>query len=771
MALKTPILSKKAIRWFAILLIAGCYLLGFFERPELITIDLRYQISSSRPHSQIALVMIDQASLKELAQWPWPRHYYAKVIKTLKASGTRLIALDLDFSTPSDPREDQKLVEAVSATGNVVLSAFHEDKILQDHIRVKSANFPFPQLHSAASGIGSILFPIDEDGAMRRAYVEDEIHGEPALSLTMELARQFLNLSRDEVGWAGPREFRLGKQRIHTRADKTFYINYVGRAQSFPTYSFADILQGRVDPAVLSNKIVLIGASAMELKDIWKSPFAGLTPGAEIQANTLHTLLSGRTITRIPPWGTLLLILLSAIVLDLPMTRSVYLRSTRIMTRFVLFTTLSLALTVIFGLLSLYLFKYHHLLLDTIPVFTVIGVQYLLISIAFNLLTSQTGQIRAMSLSTVHSVGKLSLKDQPLQTSLDMIFSMLRDPLQIKIMMLDLYHPKTQQCLQHITLGIGSAQNTNGQTAECQGWIKRVLESNEAIIVPDLKKIQQNTASPNPMIRSSLFVPLLTHHQHHGVLHVHSQKAQAFEEEDAKMLFTIANQLAMNIENLDLLKEVQRLFYSCIEGFSTALEFKDDETEGHCQRVARYAVEVSQRMGLDSKMQEMMRQGAMLHDIGKIGVPDAILKKPGELTPEEMQVMKRHPEFGYLMLKNINFPEEVTLILLQHHERYDGTGYPAGLKGEDIFIGARIFILVDTYDAIRSDRPYRKGVTYETAHQEILRCSGTQFDPRVAEAFLKIPKETLEKIRQEVDLIIETKGLQTILSQSKNKQV
>ncbi len=770
MALKNPILSKKAIRWLAILLIVVCYLLGFFERPELITIDLRYQLSSSFPHSQIALVMIDRASLKELAQWPWPRHYYAKVIKALKAGGARLIALDLDFSTPSDPREDQKLVEAVLASGNVVLSAFHEDKILQDNIRVKSANFPFPKLYSAASGIGSILFPIDEDGAMRRAYVEDEIHGGPAPSLTVELARQFLNLSRDEVGWDSPHQFRLGKQRIRIGTDSTFYINYVGRAQSFPTYSFVDILKGRIDSAVFSNKIVLIGASAMELKDIWKTPFAGLTPGVEIQANTLHTLLSGQTITRIPPWGTLLLILLSAIVLDLPMTRSVYQRSTHIMTRFVLFTALTLALAVILSLVSLYLFKYRHLLLDTTPVLTAFLVQYLSISFAFNLLTSQTGQIRAMSLSTVHSVGKLSLKDQPLQVSLDMVFSMLKDPLQIKIMMLDLYHPKTQQCLEHITLGIDSVQNANGQTAECQRWIKRVLDSSESVIVPDLKKILQDSPSTHLMIRSSLFVPLLTQNQHHGVLHAHSPKPHAFEEEDAKMLYTIANQLAMNIENLDLLKEVQRLFYSCIEGFSTALEFKDNETEGHCQRVARYAVEVSQRMGLDSKMQEMMKQGAMLHDIGKIGVPDAILKKAGKLTPKEMQVMKRHPEYGYLMLKNVNFSEEVTLILLQHHERYDGAGYPTGLKGEDIFIGARIFTLVDTYDAIRSDRPYRKGAAYEVAYEEILRCSGTQFDPGVVEVFRQIPKETLEKIQQEVDLIIRTKGLQTILSQRKNGQ-
>jgi CHASE2 domain-containing sensor protein len=552
MALKAGLLTRKTVRGCAILVILVCYLLGLFERAELIAVDLRYHLNSSPALPELLLVVIDQTSLKESSQWPWPRGYYADLIAKLRAGDAKLIALDLDFSASSHALEDQKLVHASSAAGNVILSAFHEDKILYGDVKIKSANLPFPELASAAAGMGSILFPVDPDGTMRRAYLVDQIHGTPVLSLAAEITRQFSRESRTgSIPRSGP--IQIGQHTIRPGTDGTFYINYAGGPGSFPSVSFVDVLEGRIDPSRFRDKIVLVGASAMELRDIWNTPF-GLTPGVEIQANTVQTLLSGKTIYRIPPWATLLLIVFGSLLSEVLFSGSIYRRHIKGLTRFVLFSALTVGIAFLFGLISLYVFKYWRILLDTVPVFTAIIVHYVFASYALNLLTSQSVEVKKVSLSTLHSVGNLSLKKQPLDNALDFILAMLKGVVDIRYMIVDLYHPKTQQPLKRLVYGEDLNQNDHKLTSQCQSWVDKAVASKESIIVPNLKTVLQDENSIQPEIRSSLFVPLLTHQQQHGVLHAHRLNSKRFEEEDVKMLYTVANQLAMNLENMELVR-------------------------------------------------------------------------------------------------------------------------------------------------------------------------------------------------------------------------
>ncbi|MFL5318630.1 MAG: HD domain-containing phosphohydrolase [Myxococcaceae bacterium] len=188
-----------------------------------------------------------------------------------------------------------------------------------------------------------------------------------------------------------------------------------------------------------------------------------------------------------------------------------------------------------------------------------------------------------------------------------------------------------------------------------------------------------------------------------------------------------------------------------LDGLISALDYRDTETQWHSRRVALYSRRIAQEVGLSGEVLDVIEQGALLHDIGKIGVRDSILLKPGPLTPEEWVEMKLHPEFGYRMLAKMPYLHEASLIVLQHQERYDGKGYPSSLAGENIHIGARIFCVADTLDAITSDRPYRKGRPLQVAKDEIKRCGGTQFDPTVTEAFLRIPDEEWARIRREVE--------------------
>lgn len=199
-----------------------------------------------------------------------------------------------------------------------------------------------------------------------------------------------------------------------------------------------------------------------------------------------------------------------------------------------------------------------------------------------------------------------------------------------------------------------------------------------------------------------------------------------------------------------LLGELGETYQTTLESLVEALDLRDTETQGHSLRVVEFTSEIALALGIGEDGMTEIRRGALLHDVGKIGIPDAILRKPGKLTAEEWEVMRMHPDLGYQMLSGIKFLDVAREIVLSHQERFDGTGYPRKLAGEKIHLGARIFAVADTFDAMTSTRPYRTGLPYEASRQEISDWSGRQFDPRVVEAFLLITPERWKEIRQDV---------------------
>ena len=198
------------------------------------------------------------------------------------------------------------------------------------------------------------------------------------------------------------------------------------------------------------------------------------------------------------------------------------------------------------------------------------------------------------------------------------------------------------------------------------------------------------------------------------------------------------------------LQDLEQSYDHTLEALGGALDAKDAETEGHCQRVTAFTIRIAKSMGVDKGLLRHIARGAFLHDIGKMGVPDSILRKPGPLTAEEREIMRRHCEIGYSVLQRIPFLKEAAEIVLAHQECYDGSGYPRGLKGEQIPLGARIFAVADTLDAMISDRPYRKALPISAAREEIRRYSGRQFDPRVVEVFLAQPERVWLELHEKV---------------------
>ena len=237
---------------------------------------------------------------------------------------------------------------------------------------------------------------------------------------------------------------------------------------------------------------------------------------------------------------------------------------------------------------------------------------------------------------------------------------------------------------------------------------------------------------------SRIKVPLQVGEQFIGVFEVCSDKADAFSEADRSLLTTLASQAAIAIENARLYEKTQRTYFETIRSLAQALEARDAYTRGHSERVTRYALHIARTMGLEDEALDVVRYAGLLHDIGKIGISDAVLNKPGTLTREDRRVIEAHPQFADNILAPIRFLQSALVAVYHHHERWDGTGYPDGLKAAGIPLAARIICVADAYDAMTSSRPYREAMTQERATEEIRSNAGSQFDPEVVEVFLEV---------------------------------
>jgi putative nucleotidyltransferase with HDIG domain len=241
---------------------------------------------------------------------------------------------------------------------------------------------------------------------------------------------------------------------------------------------------------------------------------------------------------------------------------------------------------------------------------------------------------------------------------------------------------------------------------------------------------------------NSICVPLKTKKGVIGVVNLNRKEdANPFTEDNLKLLFTMSNDAASAIENATLYHNLHESYLSIIRALVSALELKDSYTRGHSEAVTRYAVALAKKLKLSPQEVESIEVAAVLHDIGKIGVQESILNKSEKLNDEEWKEVRRHPEFSYKILKEVNFPWDIKPVIYAHHERYNGKGYPVGLKGEQIPLGARILAVADTFAAMTSDRPYRNKLSKERVIEELKRVAGTQLDPDLVEMFLKIVKK------------------------------
>jgi putative nucleotidyltransferase with HDIG domain len=260
-------------------------------------------------------------------------------------------------------------------------------------------------------------------------------------------------------------------------------------------------------------------------------------------------------------------------------------------------------------------------------------------------------------------------------------------------------------------------------------------------LIEDVKKDPLFTASAKEELHSVICAPLELNSQIVGTLSlfdksVAGQPQEAhFDKGDLKLFLILTQQTAISLENARLFEEVNDLFLSSIKSLAQTIDAKDPYTHGHSQRVTDIALAIVEQMGFNDEQKKQIMVAAILHDIGKIGIKDAVLSKPNQLTKEEKAIFDQHPHVGSKIMSHIDQLENIIPIIRHHHESYNGNGYPDKLKAKQIPLGARIIAIADTFDAMTSDRPYRKAISPEAAKEEITKLSGIQFDPEVVEAF------------------------------------
>ncbi|MBI2871240.1 MAG: HD domain-containing protein [Candidatus Omnitrophica bacterium] len=276
---------------------------------------------------------------------------------------------------------------------------------------------------------------------------------------------------------------------------------------------------------------------------------------------------------------------------------------------------------------------------------------------------------------------------------------------------------------------------------DISGW---VAKHRQPLLVTDVERDPrfERRNREKYYTHSLLSSPLICKDTLLGVINVNNKRSRKpFTEGDLDVLNGIASLAAIALHNAKLHEDLQKVYLEVMNAFTSALWAKDPYTKEHSERVSHISTCIAREMGLWEPQLEIIRQACHLHDIGKIGIRDAVLNKPAKLTADEWKEMKLHPLIGAKIIRPLSFLSEVADIVEQEHERWDGHGYPFGLKGEQIHVGARVVSIADAYDAITTDRPYHKAQEHEWAVSELNRCSGTQFDPKAIQAF----NQALEK--------------------------
>ena len=733
-----------------------------------------------------------------LGRWPWPRNRYAELLYYLKEGGAGTIAFDMFFDLPDveNIKNDVALSEAASDNGATIFPVWSPTANLMrsrpsDGVYKGRLSKNIDMISDSAKGIGHLNVFYDSDGVARSTPVQisgtDNNERFIPLSLAIFLEHMGIDLKME----LNPgNSLKIGNLHIPLDSRSCIPINYIdfekqvniyhgtnikwieklGQEKPITLYSFYDVSpqnENRVPADQFKDKIIFIGvATPGSEQDVHVTPF-GRKFGIFIQANLLYNFLSERLISIAGPSYTISIVTALSIIFGILIFRIHVRGSTYLLLAGGFLVLFAISAIIVFT--GLILFQKFNVMIDMIP----LAAMFLMLigtCLAVNL-SSVSGEsaMRDLQLNMLLEVGEMTTsKDESDQYSLKSfkedieITSALAIPSSSPEELLEpiirITHCEAS-ALYTLDADTGDYTYTaftgldeiKRDSQEISSSINRWIQSEtKPVWIENVSKHPELSQVNYDYLRSCLAVPLIVRKQTIGILYLYNKQTTKispfaeFTAEELRMISSFSHQVGIAMENHRLYSDIHNIFLDYIKSIAAALDARDAYTHGHSRRVAEFSIGIGKELGLSEGELEFLELSATIHDIGKIGIGESVLNKPGKLTDEEFLIIKSHVVKGSKILEPMSRLRALMPGVRHHHEKYDGTGYPDGLKGDEIHLVARIISIADTYDAMTTSRVYRKGLPKEVAYKEIEKGAGTQFDPKLALAFVEFMRNNEE---------------------------
>jgi putative nucleotidyltransferase with HDIG domain len=722
--------------------------------------------------NDIVIVSIDEASRRKLdnTRWPWNRDVIAKLIRNIANASPKIIGLDIVFSGKTTLEHDKQLEEALKSHPNILagytLPAFPGDELF------------LPQFSNVLSGIGHVTKPVGPDNIVRdlRTFYIDK--NNRYTSLEIEILTSYLNISPEEINWDLNGSIDMGRKlSIPATPDGFTEINYLAHANEIPSIPAYLIVENIFNPKIFKDKMVLVGATDPLIHDMHLTPL-GNFPGVSIVANSLIMFLNNRFIYNITTWQILLPLLILAFVSILINAKMRFFPASLIcgsVTLIMFFVLLYLRAQdiqfdyfgILFLIISAYaipnIYKYSYLIymsnklknlaiIDPITGFHTF--RYFLLRLDKELKNKAKNlDFLVITLSNYKQLS-LALNFDEVKSLIKLTTGYIKVNLQAQFHNIE-FCRVSQNKLGVIVLKQDSISTENYLKDFLNTLAKVDFKIEDKIVKISPKGILIHTPTNKKSLSTELIYNMET-----SLKDLRENPDKNFISLDLKEKIMELKQEFIKEDILDFLasdfeernkelekalrklqtsqKETETAYFETMLSLIKALEEKDMYTQGHSERVANYSLAIAKELKLSPQECNDIHKAALLHDIGKIGIPEHTLHKKEKLTEEEFNLIKRHAIISVEILKPIKAFKDLLPIILHHHERFDGTGYPYGLSESMIPRGAQILAVADSFDAITCGRGYKKGTTVKAALKELDKNKGSQFNPLYVIAFKRI---------------------------------